>query len=81
MSKVEEVVVRADQVDEVGVTEDIWWVRFIAKFLQMINAPLFKSTLLLCSGLITYSSCFFQVHGRPTNKIGFGPGIYPAPLK
>ena len=44
MSKVEEVVVRADQVDEVGVTEDIWWVRFIAKFLQMINAPLLKST-------------------------------------
>ena len=45
MSKVEEVVVRADQVEEDGVTEDIWWVQFIAIFLQMINAPLFKSTL------------------------------------
>ena len=44
LSKVEEVVIRADQVDEVGVTEDIWLVRFIAKVLQIINAPLFKST-------------------------------------
>ena len=44
MSKVEEVVIRADQVDEVGVTEDIWLVLFIAKVLQIINAPLFKST-------------------------------------
>ena len=73
--------VRADQVDEDGVQEDIWLVRFIAKVLQIINAPLLKSNLLLCSGIITYSSCFFQVHGRPTNKIGFGPGISSASLK
>ena len=44
MSKVEEVVIRADQVDEDGVQEDIWLVRFIAKVLQTINAPLLKST-------------------------------------
>ena len=79
MSKVEEVVVRADQVDEDGVQEDIWWVRFFAKVLQIINAP--KYFKLLCPDLITYSSCFFQVHGRPTNKIGFGPGISSASLK
>ena len=44
MSKVEEVVVGEDQVDDVGVQEDIWLVLFIATVLQIINAPLFKST-------------------------------------
>ena len=43
LSKIEEVVIRADQVDEVGVTEDIWLVRFIAKVLQIVNSPLFKT--------------------------------------